>query len=58
MRDPEPEAPSHHTHIPDPQKLWMMNTVLMGEFGFVFLAFLGPLPQHMDVPRLGIESEL
>ena len=24
----------------------------------VFLLFLGPLPRHMEVPRLGIESEL
>ena len=27
-------------------------------FLFVFLPFLGPLPQHMEVPRLGVESEL
>ena len=25
---------------------------------FVFLPFLGPLPWHMEVPRLGVESEL
>ena len=25
---------------------------------FVFLPFLGPLPRHMEVPRLGVESEL
>ena len=25
---------------------------------FVFLLFLGPLPRHMEVPRLGVESEL
>ena len=24
----------------------------------VFLPFLGPLPWHMEVPRLGVESEL
>ena len=24
----------------------------------VFLTFLGPLPWHMGVPRLGVESEL
>ena len=24
-------------------------------FVFVFLPFLGPLPGHMEVPRLGIE---
>ena len=27
-------------------------------FLFVFLPFLGLLPQHMDVPRLGVELEL
>ena len=27
-------------------------------FSFVFLPFLGPLLQHMEVPRLGVESEL
>ena len=26
-------------------------------FYFVFLPFLGPLPQHMEIPRLGVESE-
>ena len=25
---------------------------------FVFLPFLEPLPQHMEVPRLGVELEL
>ena len=25
---------------------------------FVFLPFLGPLLGHMEVPRLGVESEL
>ena len=27
-------------------------------FFMVFLPFLGPLLQHMEVPRLGAESEL
>ena len=27
-------------------------------FVFVFLPFLGLLPQHMEVPRLEVESEL
>ena len=27
-------------------------------FIFVFLPFLGPFLQHMEVPRLGVESEL
>ena len=26
-------------------------------FFFVFLPFLGLLPQHMEVPRLGVQSE-
>ena len=24
----------------------------------VFLLFIGPLPQHMEIPRLGVQSEL
>ena len=27
-------------------------------FFLVFLPFLGSLPQHMEVPRLGVELEL
>ena len=27
-------------------------------FVVVFLPFLGPLPWHMEVPRLGVQSEL
>ena len=27
-------------------------------FVFIFLPFLGPLLRHMEVPRLGVESEL
>ena len=27
-------------------------------FLLVILPFLGPLPRHMEVPRLGVESEL
>ena len=27
-------------------------------FFFVFLPFLGLLPRHMGVPRLGVESDL
>ena len=27
-------------------------------FFFFSLSFLGPLPRHMEVPRLGVESEL
>ena len=27
-------------------------------FYFLFLSFLGPHPQHMEIPRLGVQSEL
>ena len=27
-------------------------------FVFVFLPFLGLLPQHMEVPRIGVKSEV
>ena len=27
-------------------------------FFFVFLPFPGPLPRHMEVPRLGVQTEL
>ena len=43
---------------------WLQgNALLVKEslfffFFFVFLPFLGLLPQHMEVPRLGVESEL
>ena len=29
-----------------------------GGFFWAFLAFLGPLPRHMEVPRPRVESEL
>ena len=31
---------------------------LHGSSVFLFFVFLGPHPQHMEVPRLGIQSEL
>ena len=35
------------------------HTILQGIcFVFFFFAFLGPYPQHMEVPSLGAESEL
>ena len=35
------------------------DTTVLGYFFFpVFLSFLGPLLQHMEVPRLGVQSEL
>ena len=27
-------------------------------FIYLFIVFLGPHPQHMEVPRLGVKSEL
>ena len=36
---------------------WTRN-VLFFFFFFVLLSFLGPHPQHMEVPRLWVESEL
>ena len=47
-------------HSTDTQKCWGFCFVL---FCFVFVCFflfvfLGPNPRHMEVPRLGVESEL
>ena len=33
-------------------------SVSLSLFFFFFLIFLVPHPQHMEVPRLGVESEL
>ena len=33
-------------------------TDLMDLVIFFFLSFLGPLPRHVEVPRLGVKSEL
>ena len=35
-----------------------MYRFLFFDFGFFFLVFLRLHPQHMEVPRLGAESEL
>ena len=35
---------------------WVVGFIFLG--GVVFLPFLGLLPRHMEVPRLGVESEL
>ena len=32
--------------------------LVLGLFFFFFSVFLWPLPQHMEVPRLGVELEL
>ena len=38
---------------------WPPSPVTCFFFVFcLFLPFLGPLPWHMEVPRLGVESEL
>ena len=38
--------------------IFWLEVIVFFFFFFVFLPFLGPLPQHMEVPRLGVESEL
>ena len=43
-----------HTHILFPSQCGKVSSVA----AFFFLVFLGPHPQHMEVPRLGVESEL
>ena len=50
-------------HPPPPQKTIKLSgaVVIQGTIlflFFVFLPFLGPLLRHMEVPRLGVESEL
>ena len=42
-------------------KLFYLFIYFFGLFVFLLLLlllFLGPLPRHMEVPRLGVESEL
>ena len=34
------------------------NQLAIGPGSFFFFVFLGPYPQHMEVPRLGVESEM
>ena len=34
------------------------STLRLFFFSSVFLPFLGPLPWHVEVPRLGVDSEL
>ena len=39
----------------------VIATIIVYEMGWelaVFLSFLDPLPQHMEVPRLGVKSEV
>ena len=59
----EPEAPMLPTEearkVPSRANLRdLLFLFFFFYFFFVFLLFLGPLPRHMEVPRLGVESEL
>ena len=55
---------SHHRNSLASHSCWKPVHELLKEFSFffsfffVFLPFLGPLPKHMEVPRLGVELEL
>ena len=40
-----------------PPLSWTEAAFIYFLFIFVFLPFLGPLPRHTEVPRLGVESE-
>ena len=42
----------------DPLSLVILLPLFIFFFVFFFLLFLGPLLRHMEVPRLGVESEL
>ena len=59
------------THVPHPGRATVHKTEIGGKtsqniqddtrcriYLFILLPFLGPLPWHMEVTRLGIESEL
>ena len=37
-------------------KIWSFSSLFL--FFFFFFFFLGPHPQHMEVPRLEVQSEL
>ena len=39
-------------------KCILMHTCLLASYTFFFWPFLGPLPWHMEAPRLGGKSEL
>ena len=51
----------HHLILDTEKKLNGHDNVHIGYhsfFFFFFFCFLGPHPRHMEVPRLGVESEL
>ena len=37
---------------------WFWFWLFFFFFFFFFPVFLGPLPQHMEIPRLGVDLEL
>ena len=51
-----PKAHTTNGYLQEGFYLFML--MMMMFIIFVFLPFLGPLPWHMEVPRLGVESEL
>ena len=59
-----PSEASHHQVLKNFQPYYLIEIFLLKTFFFsfflffVFLPFLGLLPRHMEVPRLGVESEL
>ena len=52
------EERSRNTSQDHALKLSLLNLFLFFYFIFLSFVFLGPLPWHMEVPRLGVESEL
>ena len=54
----QPPAYTTATATPDPSLAYDKYKYVYFYFIFVFLPFLGTLPWHMEVPRLGVESEL
>ena len=55
----------HAMGVVPPKKVPLLRSTVIhhivctNKFFFLsFLSFLGPLPWHMEVPRLGVESEL
>ena len=55
-------APCRKPFLQDPASLKLQGLELSVLFNFIFLllffCFLGPHPQHVEVPSLGVELEL
>ena len=55
-------SPALHSGLKGPRPCHSCKDSVPGQetfsFFFVFLPFLGPLPRHVEVPRLGVQSEL